>query len=114
MCRAHCSRSAGEIKPTKYLLRSNDSNFATEHGAIRPAIDRFSPPRANGKIAFDQDHTPAPSQIALSTMATAESVKEQVIDNVPKRIKELRFGIAYAHQRPDLIQADCMAVQARI
>lgn len=32
------------------------------------------------------------------TMATAtESVKEQVVDTVPKQIKELRFGIAYVN-----------------
>ena len=33
--------------------------------------------------------------------ATMESVKEQVIDNVPKRMKELKFGIPYV----DLVSA---------
>jgi hypothetical protein len=28
-------------------------------------------------------------------MAAPESIKEQVVDNVPKRIKELKFGIPY-------------------
>lgn len=31
-------------------------------------------------------------------MAGMESIKEQVIDNVPKRIKELKFGIPYVGQ----------------
>lgn len=36
-------------------------------------------------------------QLAKSAM---EAIKEQVIDNVPKRIKELKFGIPYSGQLP--------------
>jgi hypothetical protein len=31
--------------------------------------------------------------VVLSAMSAMESMKEQVVDNVPKRIKELKFGI---------------------
>jgi len=30
------------------------------------------------------------------TTAGAETVKEQVVDKVPKRIREIKFGILYA------------------
>ena len=33
-------------------------------------------------------------------MATTESVKEQVLDTIPQRIKELRFGIASGGSLP--------------
>lgn len=45
-----------------------------------------------------------------------ESIKEQVVDNVPKRIKELKFGIPFVHSErkqksPSL--ADILTDQAR-
>ena len=31
-----------------------------------------------------------------------ETLKEQVVDKIPKRIKELKFGILYDHNTPNL------------
>lgn len=35
-----------------------------------------------------------------STMAAVQSVKEQVVDTIPKRLKELKFGIPYERHFP--------------
>ena len=53
------------------------------HAAIIPPKDPTSPPWS------------AAITIMQSVMSAGESMKEQVVDTVPKRIKELKFGVPY-------------------
>lgn len=43
-------------------------------------------------------------------MVAMESIKEQVVDNVPKRIKELKFGIPFVHTRNKTKRAQLLLI----